>query len=230
MTELHFSAFYTHGKPECRRSSLPPTYDNAAIFGLNEVTPNPSEVIYHRASQRHINTSRRQDVVFPMPHQHLLTNLRTKRSSIKMSDRTDNNLENGPIDPEKSLNSPSLSSDPAESKPQPPPEAPEGGSQAFLSLLGGSLGLFISFGWVNCIAVFQAEYETNQLKSYSSSEISWITSSECEICDGVYLCSETDSITQSFSCFLHLLFRDISLTTMDHDCPFSSAVFCTSLA
>ncbi|CAD0087561.1 unnamed protein product [Aureobasidium vineae] len=73
-----------------------------------------------------------------------------------MSDRTDSNLENGPTDSEKSPNSPSVSSDPAESKSQPPPEAPEGGSKAFLSLLGGSLGLFISFG----------------------SEISWITSSE----------------------------------------------------
>lgn len=73
-------------------------------------------------------------------------------------------------------------SSPAEPKPQAsgPPAAPEGGTKAYLSLLGGSLGLFISFGWVNCIGLFQAEYETNQLKTYSSSEVSWITSSECE--------------------------------------------------
>ena len=73
-------------------------------------------------------------------------------------------------------------SSPAEPKPQAsgPPAAPEGGTKAYLSLLGGSLGLFISFGWVNCIALFQAEYEINQLKAYSSSEVSWITSSECE--------------------------------------------------
>lgn len=73
-------------------------------------------------------------------------------------------------------------SSPAEPKTQAsgPPEAPEGGTKAYLSLLGGSLGLFISFGWVNCIALFQAEYEINQLKTYSSSEVSWITSSECE--------------------------------------------------
>lgn len=44
VTELHLSAFYTHGKPDCR-SFLPPTCDNAAIFGLNQVTPKPSEVI-----------------------------------------------------------------------------------------------------------------------------------------------------------------------------------------
>ncbi|KAJ5597219.1 Major facilitator superfamily domain general substrate transporter [Penicillium hordei] len=73
-------------------------------------------------------------------------------------------------------------SSPAEPKSQAPgpPAAPEGGTKAYLSLLGGSLGLFISFGWVNCIALFQAEYETHQLKTYSSSEVSWITSSECE--------------------------------------------------
>ncbi|KAL5354932.1 MFS transporter, MCP family, solute carrier family 16, member 10 [Aspergillus floccosus] len=53
-----------------------------------------------------------------------------------------------------------------------------GTPKAYLSLLGGSLGLFISFGWVNCIALFQAEYEINQLQGYSSSSVSWITSTE----------------------------------------------------
>ncbi|KAG9604618.1 monocarboxylate permease-like protein, partial [Aureobasidium melanogenum] len=95
-----------------------------------------------------------------------------------MSDRTDSALENGTNDFEKAPGGPSVSSGPQEPEPQPPTEAPDGGSKAYLSLLGGSLGLFISFGWVNCIAVFQAEYETNQLKNYSSSTISWITSSE----------------------------------------------------
>lgn len=102
-----------------------------------------------------------------------------------MSDRTDSTIENGPSDSEKAPGSPSVSSDPTEPKPQPPQEAPEGGTKAYLSLLGGSLGLFISFGWVNCIAVFQAEYETNQLKNYSSSTISWITSSECKAPSGI---------------------------------------------
>lgn len=83
---------------------------------------------------------------------------------------------------EKGSPSSSSSSSLAEPKPQAsgPPAAPEGGTKAFLSLLGGSSGLFISFGWVNCIALFQAVYQTNQLKAYSSSEVSWITSSECE--------------------------------------------------
>jgi hypothetical protein len=184
---------------------------------------------HHRASQQHISTQRVQHFVFPV-HRYLLPTSRTKELSNKMSDKINNTLENGPVDSEKSPKSPSLSSDLAESKPQPPPEAPEGGTKAFLSLFGGSLGLFISFGWVNCIAVFQAEYETNQLNSYSSSEISWITSSECKSYAGGYPRSVTDLAAQFSSCCLHLPFRDISLTTMDHDCPSSSAVFCTSLA
>lgn len=57
--------------------------------------------------------------------------------------------------------------------------APEGGTKAWLSLLGAACAMFVSFGWVNCIALFQAEYETNQLKSYSQSAVSWITSMEC---------------------------------------------------
>lgn len=60
-----------------------------------------------------------------------------------------------------------------------PPEFPDGGLQAWLTVTGASVALFASFGWVNCIALFQSEYETNQLKHYSSSEVSWITSMEC---------------------------------------------------
>ncbi|KAL4897039.1 major facilitator superfamily domain-containing protein [Aspergillus ambiguus] len=54
----------------------------------------------------------------------------------------------------------------------------EGTFKAYLALLAGFLGLFISFGWVNCVALFQAEYEADQLKNYSSSDISWIPSIE----------------------------------------------------
>ncbi|KAL4767261.1 major facilitator superfamily domain-containing protein [Aspergillus nidulans var. acristatus] len=57
-------------------------------------------------------------------------------------------------------------------------EPPEGGSKAWLCLIGASFAMFVSFGWVNCIALFQAEYETNQLKQYSQSTVSWITSME----------------------------------------------------
>ncbi|EAW15403.1 putative monocarboxylate transporter [Aspergillus fischeri NRRL 181] len=49
---------------------------------------------------------------------------------------------------------------------------------AWLTVAGASVALFVSFGWVNCIGLFQAEYEANQLKDYSSSDVSWITSME----------------------------------------------------
>ncbi|KAH8430738.1 MCT family MFS transporter [Aspergillus melleus] len=54
----------------------------------------------------------------------------------------------------------------------------EGSPTAWLTVAGSAAALFASFGWVNCIGVFQAEYENNQLREYSSSQISWITSME----------------------------------------------------
>lgn len=65
-------------------------------------------------------------------------------------------------------------------KQNPTPEPVEGGTQAWLSLLGASCAMFVSFGWVNCIALFQAEYERNQLRQYNKSTVSWITSMECK--------------------------------------------------
>ena len=62
------------------------------------------------------------------------------------------------------------------SGPEELPELPEGGTKAYLAVAGAFTGMFVSFGWVNCIALFQAEYETNQLKDYTTSEVSWITS------------------------------------------------------
>ncbi|KAL1967421.1 hypothetical protein VTN77DRAFT_3206 [Rasamsonia byssochlamydoides] len=55
---------------------------------------------------------------------------------------------------------------------------PEGGLQAWLVVLGAWCCSFCCYGWINSIGVFQAYYETHQLKSYSSSTISWITSLE----------------------------------------------------
>ncbi|KAL4787128.1 hypothetical protein BJX76DRAFT_354537 [Aspergillus varians] len=55
---------------------------------------------------------------------------------------------------------------------------PTGTAKAYLFLLGESLGLFISFGWVNCVALFQAEHEETRLKNYSISDVAWIISTE----------------------------------------------------
>lgn len=59
-------------------------------------------------------------------------------------------------------------------------EPQEGGTKAWLAVAGSAAGMFVSFGWVNCIGLFQAEYEINQLKSYSTSDVAWITSMECK--------------------------------------------------
>ncbi|KAH7156157.1 major facilitator superfamily domain-containing protein [Dactylonectria macrodidyma] len=57
-------------------------------------------------------------------------------------------------------------------------ELKEGGARAWLTVAGSSAALFVTFGWVNCIGLFQAQYEMDQLKGYSSSTVSWITSVE----------------------------------------------------
>lgn len=113
-----------------------------------------------------------------LPSVHSLLETKATQTSYHstMSEDNHSELEKATSEDADRAGSSRVSSIPAQ---EAPPEAPEGGTKAYLSLLGGSLGLFISFGWVNCIALFQAEYEENQLKSYSSSEISWITSSEC---------------------------------------------------
>lgn len=55
-----------------------------------------------------------------------------------------------------------------------PQEFPDGGLRAWLVVLGAFFGLLISFGWTNCVGVFQAYYETHQLQSKSPSTVSWI--------------------------------------------------------
>lgn len=55
-----------------------------------------------------------------------------------------------------------------------PKSFPDGGAKAWLTVAGGSACLFVSFGWVNCIGVFQNYYQTHQLKEYTPSEIAWI--------------------------------------------------------
>ncbi|KAL6251783.1 hypothetical protein RBB50_001993 [Rhinocladiella similis] len=57
-----------------------------------------------------------------------------------------------------------------------PQEFPDGGTQAWLTVLGAFCGLFVSFGWTNCVGVFQSYYETHQLRDRSPSTISWIPS------------------------------------------------------
>ncbi|KAI4670392.1 uncharacterized protein J4E79_000673 [Alternaria viburni] len=59
-----------------------------------------------------------------------------------------------------------------------PSQFPDGGRDAYLCLLGGFCCLFCSFGWLNCVGVFQSYYQRNQLSAYSPSTVAWIASLE----------------------------------------------------
>ncbi|KAH5439841.1 hypothetical protein HBI47_044980 [Parastagonospora nodorum] len=65
---------------------------------------------------------------------------------------------------------------PAALSPLHPSQFPDGGKQAYLCLLGGFCCLFCSFGWLNCLGVFQNYYQRHQLSAYSASTIAWIPS------------------------------------------------------
>lgn len=56
------------------------------------------------------------------------------------------------------------------------PLFPEGGLQAWLTVLGGSMILFCTFGAVQSFGVYQAYYSSHYLPQYVASDISWIGS------------------------------------------------------
>jgi hypothetical protein len=56
------------------------------------------------------------------------------------------------------------------------PSPPDGGSQAWIVVFGCWCAFICSFGWINCIGVFQDFYQTHLLSSYSASTIAWIPS------------------------------------------------------
>ncbi|OCT44652.1 hypothetical protein CLCR_06123 [Cladophialophora carrionii] len=55
---------------------------------------------------------------------------------------------------------------------------PEGGLRAWLVVLGSSILLGCSFGWLSSFGTFQSYYETHQLLDESPSTISWIGSTQ----------------------------------------------------
>jgi hypothetical protein len=79
----------------------------------------------------------------------------------------------GPKDIEKAAIIPA---DPPTTAATSPP--PDGGLEAWLVVAGGFCTVFASFGWINCIGVFQDYYMSNQLKAYSPGTIAWIPSTE----------------------------------------------------
>ncbi|KAK2806229.1 hypothetical protein FQN50_005954 [Emmonsiellopsis sp. PD_5] len=65
---------------------------------------------------------------------------------------------------------------PSEVNPWDPSRYPDGGFKAWMSVVGAFCCVFCSFGWINCIGVFQEYYQTHQLRDYSPSAVSWISS------------------------------------------------------
>lgn len=55
-------------------------------------------------------------------------------------------------------------------------EYPDGGATAWLAVAGATACLFVSFGWINAIGIFQEYYHSNQLHDYTPSAIAWIPS------------------------------------------------------
>ncbi|KAK2049377.1 major facilitator superfamily transporter [Colletotrichum somersetense] len=78
------------------------------------------------------------------------------------------------LDPEKD----GRTSPPADGPKPPPPgsDAPDGGSRAWLVVLGAWTTSFVTFGWVNSMGVFQEYYQNELLTTYSPGTISWIPS------------------------------------------------------
>lgn len=68
----------------------------------------------------------------------------------------------------------------AASEPQSPAadQIPDGGLAAWLQVVGSAAILVNTWGVINTFGVFQAYYETELLKTHSSSEISWIGSAQ----------------------------------------------------
>ncbi|KAF8351981.1 monocarboxylate permease [Amanita rubescens] len=57
---------------------------------------------------------------------------------------------------------------------EPTPEFPEGGRQAWLTVVGAILLQFVGFGYINTFGVYQDFYVRKYLTSYSPSAIGWI--------------------------------------------------------
>ncbi|PWY88426.1 MFS general substrate transporter [Aspergillus heteromorphus CBS 117.55] len=55
-------------------------------------------------------------------------------------------------------------------------EPPDGGYEAWMTVVGGFCGMFVSFGWTNCMGIFLDYYQTHQLSHESTSTITWVTS------------------------------------------------------
>lgn len=124
----------------------------------------------------------------PTPYASRRPSLERVRTLDRISSQNKETLANTIAEPENVAEADIEKGD-ADEKPNPaagplpgsgfhPSDFPDGGFQAWMVVFGGWCGLFCTFGFVSCIGVFQAYYETGPLASYSTSTISWITATE----------------------------------------------------
>jgi hypothetical protein len=121
-----------------------------------------------------------------------MSNMSTSTKAYSQ-DAQDTDVERADVDIESSAKappSPALVEKQVEQQPEgpksgppagPPPgmrpeDFPDGGTTAWLVVFGGFCALFVTFGLVNVIGVFQQYYLHGPLRAYSSSTVSWITS------------------------------------------------------
>ncbi|KAH6650553.1 major facilitator superfamily domain-containing protein [Chaetomium tenue] len=70
---------------------------------------------------------------------------------------------------------------PANQQPPTPDQVPDGGLTAWLQVVGSAAILVNTWGVINTFGVFQAYYEADLLRDHSSSDISWIGSTQASL-------------------------------------------------
>jgi MFS family permease len=103
---------------------------------------------------------------------------------------------------------------PAASEPEPPTtpdQVPDGGLQAWLQVVGSAAILVNTWGIINTFGVFQAFYESDLLKTHSSSEISWIGSTQASL---LFLVGVFAGPLYDAGYFRHLLFVGLFLIVL----------------
>lgn len=105
----------------------------------------------------------------------------TEREKEKESDSdagvlSGEDLFEGSVDRTEDVADPQETSTPAPGSPPKPSEVPDGGLNAWLQVFGAWAIMIISWGLINSFGVYQTFYETDLLKTSTSSDISWIGS------------------------------------------------------
>jgi hypothetical protein len=72
---------------------------------------------------------------------------------------------------------------------------PDSGLKAWSAVLGGWCCLFCSYGWINCIGIFQNQYQEHQLSEYAPSTVAWISSIEVRMTNESNLSNDANAAT-----------------------------------